>query len=198
MSPNNGRYLMAGSDCVYKGGIPSLVGKTCTITRLPRSLRQNKHTVVARFDYDARERVVDIRSLFPVGYDDMKNIKTLVKAAIDTLLKVQDADSVKEQAVRKLGVSAEIVRMGEAAKKKAKAELTALGIITGDVQDGVVFDSPRYVVTATTKAPSSRLDPAALRAALDNERLSQAAITRILSAATIENKAATSFAVESK
>jgi len=202
MDPNNGRYLMVGSDCVYEGGLASLVGKTCTITKLtsPRRGSANKHLVLARFDYDARERVVDIRNLAPKGspMSKLANFKTLVSTAITALLKPLDADSAKEQAVRKLGVAAEIVRMGEAAKKKAKTELTTLGIITGDVQNGVVFDSPRYVVTATTKAASSRIDAALIEDALVREGVSAAGRRRFISAVTVESKAATSFAVESK
>lgn len=207
MNPNNGRYLMVGSDCVYEGGLASLVGKTCTITKLAAPRRPlaydwgiappNKHLVLARFDYDARERVVDIRHLAPKG-SAMKNIKTAVGTAVRALLAPLDADSAKEQAVRRLGVASELVRLGEADKKKAKTELTTLGIITGGEQTGVVFDSPRYVVTATTKAASTGLDATALRAALEAEKLSGAAITRILAGATVTRKAATSFSVESK
>lgn len=196
MSPNNGRYLMVGSDCVYEGGLASLVGKTCTITKMAVP-RQPRHIVLARFDHDRRERVVDIRNLAPKG-SAMKNIKTAVGTAVRALLAPLDADSAKEQAVRRLGVASELVRLGEADKKKAKTELTTLGIITGGEQNGVVFDSPRYVVTATTKAASTGLDATALRAALEAEKLSGAAITRILAGATVTRKAATSFSVESK
>jgi hypothetical protein len=198
VDPNNGRYMMRGSDCVYTGPSSTLSGKACTITKMQVKTRSSdRNLILARFDYDGRERVVDIRNLTPKGHA-MKNFKTLVKAALDTLLKPLDADSAKEQAVRKLGVAAELVRTGEAEKKKAKTELTKLGIITGDVQNGVVFDSDRYVVTATTKAASTRLEAGALTAALANEGLSQAMQRRIIAAATIENKAATSFTVESK
>lgn len=126
------------------------------------------------------------------------NFKTMVQTAITTLLKPLDADSAKEQAVRRLGVAAEIVRLGEADKKKAKTELTKLGIITGDEQNGVVFDSARYVVTATTKAASSRLAQGLLASAMLAEGISMAKTRRIIATATITNKAATSFAVEAK
>jgi hypothetical protein len=196
MNPNNGRYLMVGSDCVYEGGMTSLVGKTCTITKMAIA-RQPRNMVLARFDYDARERVVDIRNLAPKG-TTMKNIKTLVSAAVTALLKPQDRDSAKEQAVRRLGIAAELVRLGEADKKKAKTELTKLGIITGGEQTGVVFDSPSYVVTATTKAASSRIDAALIDEALVREGVSAAGRRRFLAAVTVASKAATSFAVETK
>jgi hypothetical protein len=128
----------------------------------------------------------------------LSNFKTTVQSAIAALLKPLDADSAKEQAVRRLGVASEIVRLGEADKKKAKTELTTLGIITGGEQNGVVFDSGRYVMTATTKAASSRLDAAALDTALDAEKISAAAKRRIIAAATVTSKAATSFSVETK
>lgn len=197
MSPNNGRYLMLGSDCVYEGGLTSLVGKTCTITRM-QVRGGDRHTIAALFHYDGRERIVDIRHLAPKG-SHMKNIKATVLTAVQALLKPLDADSAKEQAVRRLGVASELVRLGESDKKKAKTELTTLGIITGEEQNGVVFDSPRYVMTATTKAASSRLDAAALQAALEAEPgVSAAAARRIVAAATVTNKAATSFSVETK
>ena len=128
----------------------------------------------------------------------LKNIKTLVLDAASKLLAPLDADSAKEQAVRQLGVSSEMVRLGEASKKKAKATLTTLGIITGEPQTGVIFDSERYVVTASTKAASTRLDQAKLEAALTNEGLSGAMRARILAAALVESKAAVSFDVQSK
>jgi hypothetical protein len=197
MDPNNGRYLMVGSRCVYGGGLASLVGKSCVITNVNHRPRSSRDMVLARFDYDGRERVVDIRQLLPEEYA-MKNIKTTVLAAVKILLAKQDADSEKEQAVRQLGVAAELVRLGEADKKKAKTELTKLGIITGQPQDGVVFDSPRYVMTATTKAASSRITGDALSAALAAEGLSEAMKRRIVAASTVESKAATSFSVETK
>lgn len=197
MDPNNGRYLMVGSRCVYEGGLASLVGKNCVIVDVNRHRRTNRNLVLAHFAYDHRDRVVDIRNLVPEGHA-VKNIKTTVLAAVKTLLTKQDADSEKEQAVRRLGVAAELVRLGEADKKKAKTELTTLGIITGGVQDGVVFDSPRYVMTATTKAASSRLDATELAAVLERELPSAAQRRRILAAATVTSKAATSFSVETK
>lgn len=208
MSPNNGRYLLVGSDCVYEGGLTSLVGKTCTILKMsaPRQplaydwgiAPHNKHLVIARFDYDGRERVVDIRHLTPEGASTVKNFKTAIKTALDALLKPLDADSTKEQAVRRLGVASELATKGEAEKKKAKTDLKALGIIVDDQEAGTVFDSDRYVMVATVKAASSRLDAGALDAALDAERISAAAKRRILAAATITNKAAVSYKVESK
>lgn len=128
----------------------------------------------------------------------MKNFKTLVTDAVRNLLKPLDADSAKEQAVRRYGVAAELVRLGEADKKKAKKELIDLCVITGDAQSGVVFDSSRYVLTASTKAASTRLDETALRGALEAERLSGAAIARILSASRVTSKAPVSYSVESK
>ena len=200
MNPNNGRYLMQGSRGTYEGGLSSLVGKTCIITNMNPGRRFNvdRNLVVARFNYDGRERVVDIRHITPEGAQTMQNIKTAVGTAVRALLKPLDADSAKEQAVRRLGVAAELVRLGEADKKKAKTELTTLGIITGDAQDGVIFDSSRYVVTATTKAASSRVDAALIDAALIAEGVSAAGRRRFLAAVTVTSKAATSFAVESK
>lgn len=188
---------MAGSRIVYEGPLVFLVGKRGLVVRF-----QRQGTLVI-FDYDMRARVVDVRHLTPEKrYNTMSklvNFKTMVQSAITTLLKPLDADSAKEQAVRRLGVAAEIVRLGEADKKKAKTELTKLGIITGGEQNGVVFDSTRYVVTATTKAPGTRLDADALTRALAAEPgLSDAARRRIIAASTVENKAATSFAVEAK
>lgn len=199
------RYLRVDMLCTYEGALASLVGQQCRITKisapLPKRLQNGAPKCLALFLHDRRERVVELRNLIPVGETPMSklvNFKTMVQTAIANLLKPLDADSAKEQAVRRLGVASEIVRLGEADKKKAKAELTKLGIITGGEQNGVVFDSARYVVTATTKAASSRLDAAALDAALDAEGLSGAMKRRIIAAATITNKAATSFAVEAK
>jgi hypothetical protein len=187
---------MRGSRVVYDGVLGTLAGKKGIITSMQRVPR-----CVVRFDYDRRERVVDIRNLTPEGAYPMSritNFKTTVQTAIVALLKPLDADSAKEQAVRKLGVAAELVRLGEADKKRAKTELTKLGIITGEPQTGVVFDSPRYVVTATTKAASTRLDQSALEAALTKEGLSGAMRQRILAASMVENKAPVSFSVETK
>lgn len=189
--------LLVGSRITYEGGLPSLVGKAGVITRFNVS-RTDRDQCAVSFFHDGRERVVNIKNLVPYGVNTMKNIKSTVLTAVQALLKPLDADSAKEQAVRRLGVGSELVRLGEADKKKAKAELTTLGIITGGEQNGVVFDSPRYVVTATTKAASTGLDATALRSALEAEKLSGAAITRILSGATVTRKAATSFAVETK
>ena len=126
------------------------------------------------------------------------NFKTLVQTAVANLLKPLDADSAKEQAVRRLGVAAEIVRLGEADKKKAKDELKKLGIITGAEQTGVVFDSPRYVVTATTKAASTRVDESLIDGALRAEGISGMAILRIRKAIMVQTKAPVSFSVETK
>jgi hypothetical protein len=94
------------------------------------------------------------------------------------------------------------VRLGEADKKKAKKSLEDLGVIVpGSYTPGetkVVFDSPNYVMTATTKAPGSRLDAEKLNVALAQENISQAARRRIIAASTVENAPATSFAVEAK
>ena len=199
MDPNNGRYLMVGSDCVYEGSLSSLVGKTCTITRFARG--GDRHMVIAFFDHDRRERVVDIRRLTPkkeYTMSKLANFKTLVQTAVANLLKPLDADSAKEQAVRRLGVAAEIVRLGEADKKKAKDALKKLGIITGAEQTGVVFDSPRYVVTATTKAASTRVDESLIDGALRAEGISGMAILRIRKAIMVQTKAPVSFAVETK
>jgi len=199
VDPNNGRYLMVGSDCVYEGSLSSLVGKTCTITRFARG--GDRHMVIAFFDHDRRERVVDIRRLTPkkeYTMSKLANFKTLVQTAVANLLKPLDADSAKEQAVRRLGVAAEIVRLGEADKKKAKDALKKLGIITGAEQTGVVFDSPRYVVTATTKAASTRVDESLIDGALRAEGISGMAILRIRKAIMVQTKAPVSFAVETK
>jgi hypothetical protein len=128
----------------------------------------------------------------------MKNIKALVSDAVAALFKVLDADSEKEQAVRRLGIASELASKGEAEKKKAKADLTKLGILTGGAQDGIIFDSARYQITAATSAASSRLDPDLLNAALDAEKLSAAAKRRILEASSKETKGAVRLTVISK
>ena len=192
------RYIHRGDRVVYVGAVPSLTGKA---GRLSRPMGENgaNHPIGAViFDHDGRERVVEMRNLSHEGVNPMKNIKSAVGDAVRALLKPLDADSAKEQAGRRLGVASELVRLGEADKKKAKTELTTLGVITGGEQNGIVFDSPRYVVTATTKAASSRIEAGALTAALRNEYLSEAMQRRIIAAATVSNKAATSFTVESK
>jgi len=132
----------------------------------------------------------------------MANFKTTVKAAVTTLLAAVKGETSKEAAVRTLGVASELVRLGEADKKKAKKSLEDLGVIVpGSYTPGetkVVFDSPNYVMTATTKAPGSRLDAEKLNVALAQENISQAARRRIIAASTVENAPATSFAVEAK
>lgn len=132
----------------------------------------------------------------------MPNFKTAVKAAVDKLLAVVRGETSKEAAVRTLGIASELVRLGEAKKKAAKKALEELGVIVpGSYTPGetvTVFDSPNYVMTATTKAPGSRLDAEKLNIALAQENISQAARRRIIAASTVENSPATSFAVEAK
>jgi len=185
--------MQPGQRVVYEGGMVSLVGKAGVYVR---DINGVAGMGIVTFDHDRRQRGIALSSL-RLENDIMKNIKTTVLAAVKTLLKPLDADSAKEQAVRRLGVAAELVRLGEADKKKAKTELTTLGVITGGEQTGVVFDSERYVVTATTKAASSRLDQTILVGRLA-AHLPVATINRIITESTVVNKAATSFAVETK
>lgn len=126
----------------------------------------------------------------------MANFKTLVKTAITALLTVNPKESGKDQAVRRFGVASEIVKLGEADKKKAKAELEALGLTTKEA--GIVFDSPLYLMTATVRAASSRLDAGKLDIAMAQEQLSLAMRRRIIAASTVENAAAVSYVVEQK
>ena len=128
----------------------------------------------------------------------MKNFKTLVIDAVAKLLTPLDADSAKEQAVRRLGIAAQLASAGEKDKKAAKEQLKKLGVITGEEQTGVIFDSARYIVTATTKAASTRLDASKLAAALVAEGLSSAMQRRIVAASEAENKAPVSFEVTQK
>lgn len=132
----------------------------------------------------------------------MSNYKTEVKTKFDDLVKSPADTSPKDAAVRKLGVASEFVRLGEAAKKKAKTELTDLGVIQPGTyvpgENVTIFDSASFVVTAKTNEPGSTLDETLLREALAKEKLSGAAIARILGASRKQKAAATSFAVESK
>lgn len=128
--------------------------------------------------------------------------KTDAKSKFDELVASPRDASPKDAAVRKLGVASEFVRLGEAAKKAAKKTLTDLGVIQpGTYVPGetvTVFDSSSYTVTAKTNEPGSTLDETLLRVALAKEKLSGAAIARILAASRKEKAAATSFTVEEK
>jgi hypothetical protein len=177
----------------YTGPLSSLVGKEGHLLRLRDGQRAD-----IRFDHDGlRERVVELSNLTRVE-NTMKNFKTMVTEAVTKLLAVLSTDSAKEQAVRKLGVAQELCRVGDNAKKAAKTQLTQLGIITGGVQNGVVFDSPNYVMTAKTNAASTRFDQAAVETAMIAAGVSAAKRRDIIAAGTVENKAATSFTVEVK
>jgi len=190
--------LQVGDRVVYVGALSSLVGRA---GRLAGYRVRGSDRCYVFFDRDdpARERVVDKSNIISEQeYHDMKNFKTAVKTALDALLKPLDADSGKEQAVRRLGVASELVKRGESDKKAAKKELKDLGIISDTEEAGTVFDSDRYIMTASVRAASSRLDAAALDKALEAERISSAARRRIVAAATVTNKAAVSYTVETK
>ena len=194
-----------GERVVYVGPLPSLSGRAGRLVgwrnKAHGSLVTDKMGDII-FDHDSnRTRVVELKNLVSekeYNMSKLTNFKVTVQTAIANLLKPLDADSAKEQAVRRLGVAAEITKLGEADKKKAKTELTKLGIITGEPQFGVVFDSARYTMTASTIAASKRLDGQALATALTNEGISYAKAQRIIDAAMVESKAPVSFTVEVK
>jgi len=137
--------MQPGQRVVYEGGMVSLVGKAGVYVR---DINGIAGMGIVTFDHDRRQRGIALSSL-RLENDIMKNIKTTVLAATEKLLAILGADTPKEQAVRRLGVAAELVRIGEKEKKAAKDTLTRLGVITGGEQTGIVFDSERYVVTAT-------------------------------------------------
>lgn len=124
-----------------------------------------------------------------------------VVAAITDLFKPRGLNG-KDEAVRAYGIAKALISKAEAEKKKAKNLLVGFGIIDDTARapgKEVVYESNAYIVTADTKAGSSRIDPALLHKALDAEpALSSAGRRRILEAATVDIKPATSFRVDEK
>lgn len=185
---------------VYTGGsTPAYQGKTGVIINLITSRFSDPDGVIVRFDHDGRERVINLSNLSLQGKP--MNFKVAVKTAIDTLVAVIVGESVKDTAVRKLGIGLELVSKGEALKKKAKEDLLTLGVIQPSYpasSEETVFDSESYTMVAKTNAGSQRLDPSKLTSALIGEKLSNAAIQRVMSASMLDTKPATSFKIEAK
>lgn len=129
------------------------------------------------------------------------NYKTRITSKIDEVLKVSDATTADDLAIRKLGIGYALASKGEALKKEAKAALKKLGIIPATFQPGtatVLADTDNYVLTSKTADSNRRLNEAALKAALDAERLTAPAKARIMAAAYVEGTPATSYTVEQK
>lgn len=97
----------------------------------------------------------------------------------------------KDQAVRNYGLLSALKSEATTKRDAAKKSLETLGLLDG-------YDGVAYTLTKTTALGSSRLDSAALDAALEVEGLSRAMRRRIIKAATVEIKAAVSYVVTSK
>lgn len=186
---------------VYTGDdSPAYKGKTGVITGTSTPSRSPDGGVIVRFDHDLRERVIMLSNLSPAEKHAM-NFKVAVKTAVDALIAAVTGESVKDAAVRKLGVGMELVSKGESIKKKAKEDLLTLGVIQSSYaasSEETVFDSESYTMVAKTNAGSQRLDQSKLSAAMHGEGISVAKINRIIAAATVDSKPATSFKIEAK
>lgn len=128
------------------------------------------------------------------------NFKTIVADAVAKLFAPLTGDSPKEAAIRKLGIASELASKGESAKKKAKTELKALGLVAEEYKPGteVLFDSDRYRLSAVTNEPASRIDQTLLVAEMQKQGLSFAKATKVVADSTVKNKPATSLKVEGK
>lgn len=106
----------------------------------------------------------------------------------------------KDRAVAKLGEAQETKSKAERDIKDAKKELLDLGVIAERYAPGnvLVFDSERYEMRAKTSEPGQRLDKDLLRLELKKAGLSEGRVNRVLAAATVDNKPATSYIVTAK
>lgn len=122
------------------------------------------------------------------------NIKILIKEFVQNLLPPKTVVDEKEKAVFDLGVGNAMASDGDKLKKDAKARLVELGVITGAT--GQLYEGKAYVLSASQRAGSSRLDAAKLEEALRAEKLSDAARRRILDGATVLTAPAMVLSVE--
>ena len=190
----NLRVIYTGTDN------PRYLNRTGVITSIVTPMFSNDAAVIVRFDHDLRERVINLINLSPAEKHAM-NFKVAVKTAIDALVAAVTGESVKDAAVRTLGIGLALATHAESIKKKAKEDLQTLGVIQSSYpasSEETDFDSESYTMVAKTNAGSQRLDPSLLAGALVAEKLSNAAIHRITSAAMVDSKPATSFKIEAK
>jgi hypothetical protein len=122
------------------------------------------------------------------------NLKILIKEFIQNTLPPKKVVDEKEKAVFNLGLGNAMASDGDKLKKDAKAQLVALGVLTGET--GKLYEGKSYVLSASQRAGSTRLDAASLEEALRAEKISDAARRRILDGATVTTAPAVVLSVE--
>lgn len=191
MSTKPERSLRTGDVVVYDGPLSAYHGRVGTVTSIHPDV-----WVSVCLDGERRSRSFKITSLKLKG--NSMNFKVQIQTAVDDIL--ASYGSPKEDAVRRLGVGYELSKHGDKLKKEAKQDLINLGVIADTYAPGavIVFDNETYLVNAKTKEPAVRLDRTELVHAMAKEGLSLAKINRILEAASVTNKPATTFEVIQK
>jgi len=127
--------------------------------------------------------------------------KIAIRAALVSFFERDTDLNPKDQAVKRLGVSAELESIGRKGKDKAKTELKGLGILQDSYEAGfdrVIYDSEKFSLSASASEPALTLKEDCLRAALQREKLSGSAVARIIEGAYGTNKAAVRLKVEAK
>jgi len=132
----------------------------------------------------------------------MPNFKNTVKNAVASIGNAVPAMNPKDEAVRRLGVAAELESIGRKDKDKAKKELKGLGLLKDAYLRGTsetLYESERFTLVAETNAESAMvLKEECLRAELTRRGFSKKVIADIISAAHGSNKPATKLVVTQK
>jgi hypothetical protein len=181
----------------YVGPLKTLQGQLAVV--VDSSVLADPTLVTVMFEGTNNKRVVSHNNL-ELEKKSVSNFKRNIAAILAGVIQAISTESAKDQAARRYGIAAQLASFGEAEKKKAKNALKGLGILADSYPVGsqMIYDSNTYTITADTSAPSSRLDGTALAAALTKEKLPLAQVRRIVAAATIPTKAATSLKVVQK